>query len=97
MVYLTHHLGTTKWGRWAMRNRGVIRTVIRSVTVTDIRSGGRLMSVQTPTLDQETADRRSADFHRCFAEFEARPDLFASDTFFDLLPPMWRFRLEGRS
>lgn len=47
------------------------------------------------TLDQETADRLSAGFHRCFSTFEADDGLFASDTFFDLLPPMWRFQLEG--
>jgi len=52
--------------------------------------------VQTPPIiDQETADRLSAEFHRCFSDFEARNDLFAPDTFFDLLPPMWRFQFEG--
>ncbi len=52
----------------------------------------------TPTLttiDQATADRLSAEFHRCFSEFSAPDDLFAPDTFFDLLPPMWRFQFEG--
>ena len=39
-------------------------------------------------LDQTTADRLSAGFHRCFSEFVVEPDLFAADTFFDLLPPM---------
>jgi hypothetical protein len=55
------------------------------------------MTVQTPTttLDPETIDRLSAGFHRCFSDFEADDGLFASDTFFDLLPPMWRFQLEG--
>lgn len=55
------------------------------------------MPVQAPTatLDQETADRLSAGFHRCFSDFEADDDLFAPETFFDLLPPMWRFQLEG--
>ncbi len=46
-------------------------------------------------LDQATADRLSAEFHRCFTEFNAREDLYAPDTFFDLLPPMWRFQFEG--
>ena len=46
-------------------------------------------------LDQTTADRLSAGFHRCFSEFVVEPDLFAADTFFDLLPPMWRFQLAG--
>lgn len=49
----------------------------------------------TAALDQETADRLSAGFHRCFSHFEAGDDLFAPDTFFDLMPPMWRFQLEG--
>ena len=55
------------------------------------------MTVQTPTgtLDQATADRLSSGFHRCFSDFEAAADLFASDAFFDLLPPMWRFQFEG--
>lgn len=46
-------------------------------------------------VDQETADRLSAGFHRCFSDFEAGDGLFAPDTFFDLLPPMWRFQFEG--
>jgi hypothetical protein len=55
-----------------------------------------LMAVQTPTpIDQETADRFSAEFHRCFSQFAARNDLFAPDTLFDLLPPLWRFQFEG--
>lgn len=55
------------------------------------------MTVQTPTeaLDQSTADRLSAAFHRCFSDFESADDLFAPDTFFDLLPPMWRFQFQG--
>jgi hypothetical protein len=42
-----------------------------------------------------TVARLSAEFHRCFSHFEARPDLFASETFFDLLPPLWRFQFVG--
>lgn len=49
----------------------------------------------TLTIDQETADRLSAGFHRCFSEFAADDGVFADDTFFDLLPPMWRFQFEG--
>jgi hypothetical protein len=49
----------------------------------------------TTMLDQETADRLSAGFHRCFSDFEAAGDLFAPSAFFDLLPPMWRFQFEG--
>jgi hypothetical protein len=59
--------------------------------------GGIEMPIQQPTttLTQQTADRLSAAFHRCFTDFEADDNLFASNTFFDLLPPMWRFQLEG--
>lgn len=46
-------------------------------------------------LDRETVDRLSAAFHRCLAHFEADPDAFAPDTFYDLLPPFWRFQLQG--
>ena len=55
------------------------------------------MSTTAPTTtpEQRTADRLSAGFHRCYSEFEADDDLFAPDTFFDLLPPMWRFQFEG--
>jgi len=49
----------------------------------------------TPILDQETADRLSAGFHRCFSDFEVDENLFAPTVFFDLLPPMWRFQIEG--
>ena len=45
--------------------------------------------------DQATADRLSAAFHRCFTDFEVDDDLFAEDALFDLLPPMWRFQLQG--
>jgi ketosteroid isomerase-like protein len=50
--------------------------------------------VRTP-LDQATADRLSAGFHRCFEAFEADEDVFAPDTLFDLMPPLWRFQVEG--
>jgi ketosteroid isomerase-like protein len=55
------------------------------------------MATQTPitTLDPATVDRLSAGFHRCFSDFEADDDLFADDTFFDLLPPQWRFQRQG--
>lgn len=53
------------------------------------------MPTETTTLDQTTAEVLAQEFHRCFTDFEARDDLFAPDTFFDLLPPMWRFQIEG--
>ena len=55
------------------------------------------MTVQAPTtaIDEETAERLSVGFHRCFTDFEADDGLFAPDTFYDLLPPMWRFQVQG--
>jgi ketosteroid isomerase-like protein len=46
-------------------------------------------------IDQDIADRLGAGFHRCFSDFEADEDLFAPDTFFDMMPPMWRFQMKG--
>jgi hypothetical protein len=46
-------------------------------------------------LDQATVDRLSAGFNRCFETFEADPEVFATDVFCDLLPPLWRFQLQG--
>jgi len=37
----------------------------------------------------------SERFNRCFESFDAGDDLFADDTFYDLLPPLWRFQLQG--
>jgi hypothetical protein len=53
------------------------------------------MTVQTTTIDQETADRLSERYHRCFTHFEVAGDLFADEVLFDLLPPLWRFQLQG--
>lgn len=53
------------------------------------------MQTTTAPLDQGTLDRLSTGFHRCFTHYEADDDLFAPDTFFDLLPPLWRFQFEG--
>jgi len=46
-------------------------------------------------LDQETADRLSAAYHRCYEAYEADADVFAPDAFFDMLPPFWRFQVRG--
>ena len=40
------------------------------------------MPLQAATLDQATADQLSAEFNRCFSDF-------------DLLPPLWRFQFQG--
>jgi ketosteroid isomerase-like protein len=57
----------------------------------------RRMPTPTPIITHEpdTVARLSAGFHRCFSDFEADDGLFADDTFFDLLPPFWRFQREG--
>jgi hypothetical protein len=60
-----------------------------------IGHGHHMTTSSTATIDQETADRLSGAFHRCFSDFVADDDLFADDAFFDLLPPLWRFQLEG--
>ena len=48
-----------------------------------------------PTTDATTVARLSAAFNRCFETLDAEDDVFAPDAFFDLLPPFWRFQLEG--
>jgi len=53
------------------------------------------MPTQTTALDQVTVNQLSAEFNRCFSDFDARSDLFAPDAFFDLLPPLWRFQFQG--
>ena len=60
-----------------------------------LRHGRVMTPSSTAIIDQETAEHLSAGFHRCFAEFTATDGLFADDTFFDLLPPLWRFQFEG--
>ena len=46
-------------------------------------------------LDLATVERLSIGFNRCFETLDAGEDLFAPDAFFDLLPPLWRFQLQG--
>src|SRR5512134_3112847 len=53
------------------------------------------MTATVTTVDARLAGRLSEEFHRCFGRFEVRTDLFAQDSFFDLLPPYWRFQFVG--
>jgi hypothetical protein len=53
------------------------------------------MPATVTTTEARLADRLSDEFHHCFSHFDAGPDLFAPDTFFDLLPPFWRFQIAG--
>lgn len=57
--------------------------------------GPCMKTTNTELLDPDTAERLSAAFNRCFETLEAPDDLFAPDAFFDLLPPFWRFQIEG--
>jgi ketosteroid isomerase-like protein len=45
--------------------------------------------------DRATVERLSTAFNRCFETLDAGEDVFAPDAFFDLLPPLWRFQLQG--
>ena len=47
------------------------------------------------TVDDVTIERLSTAFNRCFEMLDAGDDTFAPDAFFDLLPPLWRFQLQG--
>ena len=53
------------------------------------------MTTATQSTDEETVELLSNQFNRCFTDFEAPDGLFAADTFFDLLPPLWRFQFQG--
>jgi hypothetical protein len=48
-----------------------------------------------PRIDQATVERLSTAFNRTFETLEAEDGVFADDVFFDLLPPFWRFQLQG--
>ena len=54
-----------------------------------------LVQQKQATPDVSTVERLSAAFNRCFETLDAGDDVFAPDAFFDLLPPMWRFQLQG--
>ncbi len=43
----------------------------------------------------DDVDRLSEQFNECFETFEAPDGLFSDDAFFDLLPPLWRFQVQG--
>jgi ketosteroid isomerase-like protein len=47
-------------------------------------------------LDDTTVERLGTALDRCFVTLEAPADAFADDVFFDSLPPMWRFQMQGR-
>ncbi|MGH9042947.1 MAG: hypothetical protein ACRDZ3_22260 [Acidimicrobiia bacterium] len=45
--------------------------------------------------DAATVDRLSAALNRCFETLDVEDGVFTDDAFFDLLPPLWRFQLQG--
>jgi hypothetical protein len=46
-------------------------------------------------LDHTSAIRLSHRFNDCFRTFDTGHGVFTDDAFFDLLPPFWRFQLQG--
>ena len=40
-------------------------------------------------------DELSVEFNECFNHLEVHDGVFAPDVFVDLLPPFWRFQLQG--
>jgi ketosteroid isomerase-like protein len=53
-------------------------------------------TTQTGTpIDHATVMALSERFNECFATLEAGEDLFTPDAFYDLLPPNWRFQIQG--
>ncbi len=50
--------------------------------------------VATP-LGTDEAQRLATELNRCFETLDVPQELFTPDAFFDLLPPFWRFQLQG--
>lgn len=97
MVHPHHRAHTGKWGVRAMRGDPVDSYRDHDGTDAAQSSHGEppMTTTHVSNLDQSTAEALANEFHRCFTDFTARDDLFASDAFFDLLPPLWRFQLRG--
>lgn len=71
---------------------------VRSVPCTTRAEGSRrdgAMPTRTHTVNAVEAEQLSAAFNSCFENLAAPDGLFAPDAFFDLLPPFWRFQLQG--
>ena len=45
---------------------------------------------------RESVEQLAAAFNRGFETLDAPDDVFTPDVFFDLLPPFWRFQVQGR-
>jgi hypothetical protein len=46
-------------------------------------------------LDNATVERLSAALNECFVTLDVDDAMFTDDAFFDLLPPFWRFQMQG--
>lgn len=53
------------------------------------------MSITEETSTKAETERLAEAFNSCFSKLDAPDDLFTDDAFFDLLPPYWRFQLQG--
>ena len=53
------------------------------------------MSTAVATPSTELAHDLAQKLNRCFESLTVPPDLFTPDAFFDLLPPFWRFQIQG--
>ena len=55
-----------------------------------------MSSVAAPApAETMPVERLASALNRCFETLDAPPELFAPDAFFDLLPPFWRFQIQG--
>jgi hypothetical protein len=50
----------------------------------------------TITADIATTERLATSFNRCLETSEDHDNVISDDAFFDLLPPMWRFQVQGK-
>jgi hypothetical protein len=46
-------------------------------------------------MSNSYVEQLAAALSRCFETLDAPSELFAPNAFFDLLPPFWRFQIEG--
>jgi hypothetical protein len=96
MVHLPYCAVLRKWVSRAMWGRAALSYGAVDGTNASHSPRRTSMIAETSTaLDTATAESLATEFHRCFSTFTVRADLFAPDTFYDLLPPLWRFQFEG--
>ena len=54
-----------------------------------------MSSIAAPAPAETTPVELASALNRCFETLDPPPELFAPDAFFDLLPPFWRFQIQG--